>query len=134
MSIMDRSGSFTLVHAKDHPVLDGASAWHVEDVLVSTSDTDDSGACVTLVVRQDHVRTLLRFEGVADFTLRSGRPGAPLRILDVTHLQWRGITVRVETGCGDLGFWARDVARIDEPSRAKKHPRPFDRGCLEPLV
>ena len=47
------------------------------------------------------------------------------RILDVTHLQWACVTVRVESSCGGLSFWARSVqiaAGLSAPRRRARRP------------
>lgn len=124
----NRSGMFPLIHAKDHPVLDPPAPWSVDDVRVSLPDEGD-GACVLLLVRRDRTCLRLQFDGVTDLTLLSGRPASPVRILDVTHIQWHGVTVRVETASGDLGFWAGSVVALDAeasghdtPSRRSRRP------------
>lgn len=105
-------GSVRLLHARTHPVLDATAPWSVQGVQLSTAG-GQGRVRVTLLVTREGVRQRLRFDGVTDLTLRSGRPALPVRILDVTHLQWRGVAVRVETECGELGFWAGSVVALD---------------------
>ena len=121
---MERASSVMLIHAKDHPVLRDAIAWHVAEVRYALPQRGD--AKVVLGLRRGDESLQLRFEGVDEFSVTSefrdpptsgGRVG--VRILDVTHLQWNGVTVRVESACGGLSFWARSV-RIGEGVAATK--------------
>ncbi len=107
-----------LIHAKDHPVLRDAVAWLVKELRYTIPQRGD--ARVVLGLRRADESLQLRFEGVDEFTVMSGFPDASnsgervgVRILDVTHLQWDGVTVRVDSACGGLSFWARSV-RIAE--------------------
>jgi len=107
-----------LIHAKDHPVLHDAVDWHLTDVRYALPRRGD--ARVVLGLHRAKESLQLRFEGADEFSVMSGFPDAPnsgdqirVRILDVTHLQWNGITIRVESSCGGLSFWARSV-RIAE--------------------
>ena len=111
---MERVSSVTLIHAKDHPVLRDAVAWQLTEVRYALPQRGE--ARVVLGVCRSGESLQLRFEGVGDFAVTSGFPDAPtvgdrvgVRILDVTHLQWEGVTVRVESSCGGLSFWARSV-------------------------
>ncbi len=113
-----------LIHAKDHPVLRDAVAWHLTEVRYALPRRGD--ARVVLGIHRGEESLQLRFEGVDDFSVTSGFPESPasddqvrVRILDVTHLQWDGVTVRVESSCGGLAFWARSV-RIGEGLSATK--------------
>jgi hypothetical protein len=120
-----------LIHAKDHPVLRDAVAWHVTEVRYALPRRGD--ARVVLGLHRAEESLLLRFEGVDEFSVMAGFPESPasedqvrVRILDVTHLQWNGVTVRVESSCGGLSFWARSV-RIAEglsaaPRRRARRP------------
>lgn len=103
-----------LIHAKDHPVLQDAVAWHLTEVRYALPRRGD--ARVVLGLHRSEESLQLRFEGVDDFSVTSGFPESPasddqvrVRILDVTHLQWDGVTVRVESSCGGLAFWAGSV-------------------------
>lgn len=125
----EHSSSVRLTHARTHPVLDAAAPWSVEDVALSTAD-DTGRLRVTLLVSREDERHRLRFEGVTDLALRSGRPALPVRILDVTHLQWRGVAVRVETECGDLGFWAGGVVMLDGDSDGNDRALPARPGTV----
>ena len=127
---MERASGVTLTHAKDHPVLRDAVAWQLTEVRYALPRRGD--ARVVLGVCRADESLQLRFEGVDDFAVTSGFPNAPpcgnrvgVRILDVTHLQWNGVTVRVESSCGGLSFWARSV-RIAEglsaPRRRARRP------------
>lgn len=119
-----------LIHAKDHPVLRDAIDWLVKELRYTLPQRGD--ARVVLGLHRAEESLLLRFEGVDEFSVMSGFPDAPnsgdrvgVRILDVTHLQWNGVTVRVESSCGGLSFWARSV-RIAEglaaPRRRARRP------------
>jgi len=115
---VERAPSVTLIHAKDHPVLRDAVAWQLTEVRYALPRRGD--ARVVLGVCRTGESLQLRFDGVDDFAVTSGFPEAPtsgdrvgVRILDVTHLQWNGVTVRVESTRGGLSFWARSV-RIAE--------------------
>ena len=115
---MERASSVKLIHAKDHPVLRDAVAWQLTEVRYALPRRGD--ARVVLGVCRADESLQLRFEGVDDFAVTSGFPDTPasghrvgVRILDVTHLQWNGVTVRVESTRGGLSFWARSV-RIAE--------------------
>ncbi|MEI8370272.1 MAG: hypothetical protein WCJ31_17720 [Planctomycetia bacterium] len=127
---MERAPGVTLIHAKDHPVLRDAVAWQLTEVRYALPRRGD--ARVVLGVCRADESLQLRFEGVDEFSVTSGFPNAPasgdrvgVRILDVTHLQWNGVTVRVESSCGGLSFWARSV-RIAEglsaPRRRVRRP------------
>ena len=126
---MERASSVTLIHAKDHPVLRDAVAWQLTEMRYSMSRRGD--ARVVLGVCRDGESLQVRFEGVDEFFVTSGFPAATLsddrvgvRILDVTHLQWDGVSVRVESTCGGLSFWAGSV-RITEgvPMGQRRRPR-----------
>lgn len=121
---MERASSVMLIHAKDHPVLRDAVAWHVTEVRYALPQR--SNARVILGLRRADEALQLRFEDVDEFSVTSGFRDPPtsgdrvgVRILDVTHLQWEGVTVRVESACGGLSFWARSV-RIGEGVAATK--------------
>ena len=119
-----------LIHAKDHPVLRDAVAWHVTEVRYALSRRGN--ARVVLGLHRADASLQLRFEGVDEFSVVSGFPDAPncgervgVRILDVTHLQWEGVTVRVESSCGGLSFWARSVQIAEGlPAPRRKARRP----------
>ena len=126
---MERTAGVTLIHAKDHPVLRDAVAWQLTEIRYSMSRRGD--ARVDLAVCRDGESLHLRFEGVDEFVVTSGFPGATapadrvgVRILDVTHLQWEGVSVRVESSCGGLSFWAGAV-RIGDgvPAGRRRRPR-----------
>ena len=111
---MERIPSVMLTHAKEHPVLHDAGAWQPSDVRYTL--TSRGAAVVILRLTSAEAAIRLRFEGVTEFAVQScfrdatapgGRVG--VRILDVSHLQWEGVTVRVETSCGGLSFWAGEV-------------------------
>jgi hypothetical protein len=127
---VERAPGVTLIHAKDHPVLRDAVAWQLTEVRYALPRRGD--ARVVLGVSRSGESLQLRFEGVDEFSVTAGFPDAPasgdrvgVRILDVTHLQWEGVTVRVESSCGGLSFWARYV-RIAEglsaPRRRARRP------------
>jgi hypothetical protein len=127
---VERAPGVTLIHAKDHPVLRDAVAWQLTEVRYALPRRGD--ARVVLGVSRSGESLQLRFEGVDEFSVTAGFPDAPasgdrvgVRILDVTHLQWEGVTVRVESSCGGLSFWARSV-RIAEglsaPRRRARRP------------
>ena len=127
---MERAPGVTLIHAKDHPVLRDAVAWQLTEVRYALPRRGNARVVVGLHRADESLQ--LRFEGVDDFAVTSGFPNAPpsgdrvgVRILDVTHLQWNGVTVRVESSCGGLSFWARSV-RIAEglsaPRRRVRRP------------
>ncbi|MCY3014151.1 MAG: hypothetical protein NT171_05535 [Planctomycetota bacterium] len=127
---MERASGVTLTHAKDHPVLRDAVAWQLTEVRYALPRRGD--ARVVLGVCRSGESLQLHFEGVDEFAVMPGFPDAPasgdrvgVRILDVTHLQWEGVTVRVESSCGGLSFWARSV-RIAEglsaPRRRARRP------------
>ena len=127
---MERTSGVMLIHAKDHPVLRDAIAWHVTEVRYALSRRGN--ARVVLGLRRGEESLHLRFEGVDEFAVVSGFPDAPncgervgVRILDVTHLQWACVTVRVESSCGGLSFWARSVqiaAGLSAPRRRARRP------------
>jgi len=127
---VERAPGVTLIHAQDHPVLRDAVAWQLTEVRYALPRRGD--ARVVLGVSRSGESLQLRFEGVDEFSVTAGFPDAPasgdrvgVRILDVTHLQWEGVTVRVESSCGGLSFWARSV-RIAEglsaPRRRARRP------------
>jgi hypothetical protein len=119
-----------LIHAKDHPVLRDAVAWLVKELRYTIPPRGD--ARVILSLRRADESLQLRFEGVDEFSVVSGFPESQacdrqvrVRILDVTHLQWDGVTVRVESSCGGLSFWARSVqiaAGLSAPRRRARRP------------
>lgn len=113
----------TLVHAKDHPVLADAPAWTVAEVQLHYSGPPRGHGQVVVTIVRQRQRRRLEFPAVADFTMTAAfiSDPSPLRILDVTHLQWSGIAVRVESQCGGLGFWAASVSS----ARAPAAPRPM---------
>ena len=125
---MERVSGVTLIHAKDHPVLRDAVAWQLTEVRYALPRR--GVARVVLGVCRTGESLQLRFEGVDDFAVKSGFPDAPpsgdrvgVRILDVTHLQWEGVTVRVESSCGGIAFWARSVriaAGLSAPRRRRR--------------
>lgn len=112
----------TLVHAKDHPVLADAPSWTVAEVQLHYHGLPLAHGHVVVTLVRERQRRRLEFPAVADFTMTAAFTAdpSPLRILDVTHLQWSGIAVRVESRCGGLGFWAASVSS----SRAAAAPRP----------
>ena len=127
---MERAPGVTLIHAKDHPVLRDAVAWQLTEVRYALPRRGN--ARVVLGFHRADESLQLCFEGVDEFSVTAGFPDAPnsgervrVRILDVTHLQWNGVTVRVESSCGGLSFWARSV-RIAEglsaPRRRARRP------------
>lgn len=111
----------TLVHAKDHPVLADASSWSVAEVQLHYRGLPLASGHVVVTLVRDRQRRRLEFPAVADFTMTAAFTAdpSPLRILDVTHLQWSGVAVRVESRCGGLGFWAASASS----SRAPAAPR-----------
>jgi len=117
-----------LIHAKDHPVLRDAIAWHVTEVRYALSRRGN--ARVVLGLRRGEESLQLRFEGVDEFSVVAGFPESRasdvqvrVRILDVTHLQWEGVTVRVESSCGGLSFWARSVQIAEGLSAPRRRAR-----------
>jgi hypothetical protein len=96
------------VHAKDHPVLADAPAWTVSEVQFRYGGPPQGQGHVVVALVRERQRRRLEFPGVAEFTMTAAFAAdpSPLRILDVTHLQWSGIAVRVESRCGGFGFWA----------------------------
>ena len=126
---MERAPGVTLIHAKDHPVLRDAVAWQLTEVRYALPRRGD--ARVVLGVSRSGESLQLRFEGVDEFSVTAGFPDPPasgdrvgVRILDVTHLQWEGVTVRVESSCGGLSFWARSVRIAEGLSLApRRRPR-----------
>jgi len=111
---VERTPSVILTHAKEHPVLRHATVWRLTEVRYSL--TRRRTAIVVLGLRSADEVIRLRFEGVEEFSVESGFRDATVpgdwvgvRILDVSHLQWDGVTVRVDSTCGGLGFWARSV-------------------------
>ena len=117
-----------LIHAKDHPVLRDAIAWHVTEVRYALPRRGD--ARVVLGLRRGDESLQLRFEGVDEFSVVSGFPESRasdlqvrVRILDVTHLQWACVTVRVESSCGGLSFWARSVQIVEGLSAPRRRAR-----------
>ncbi len=115
---MERASSVTLIHAKDHPVLRDAVAWQITEVRYALPQRGE--ARVVLGLRRADEALQMHFEGVDEFSVTSDFRDPPtsgdrvgVRILDVTHLQWDGVAIRVESACGGLSFWARSV-RIGE--------------------
>ena len=95
-------------------MLRDAVAWQLTEVRYALPRRGDARVVVGVCRSGESLQ--LRFEGVDEFAVTSGFPDAPtlgdrvgVRILDVTHLQWEGVTVRVESSCGGLSFWARSV-------------------------
>lgn len=117
----------TLVHAKDHPVLVDAPAWTVAEMQVHYAGPPQGQARVSLTLVRGRQRRRLEFAAVADFAMTAAFTAdpSPLRILDVTHLQWSGVAVRVQSACGGLGFWAASVtgARTPATPRPARDPR-----------
>jgi hypothetical protein len=119
-----------LIHAKDHPVLRDAIAWHVTEVRYALSRRGNARVVLSLHRAEESLQ--LRFEGVDEVSVVSGFPESQacdrqvrVRILDVTHLQWACVTVRVESSCGGLSFWARSVqiaAGLSAPRRRARRP------------
>lgn len=126
---MERASSVMLIHAKDHPLLRDAVAWLVKELRYTIPQQGD--ARVVLALWRGDESLQLRFEGVDEFSVVSGFPESRacdrqvrVRILDVTHLQWDGVTVRVESSCGGLSFWARSVQiaeGLTPRRRARQH-------------
>lgn len=127
---MERASSVMLIHAKDHPVLRDAVAWLVKELRYTILQQGDARVVLSLCRADESLQ--LRFEGVDEFAVVSGFPESRacdrqvrVRILDVTHLQWACVTVRVESSCGGLSFWARSVqiaAGLSAPRRrARRH-------------
>ncbi len=121
---MERASSVMLIHAKDHPVLRDAVSWHVAEMRYALPQRGE--ARVVLGLRRADEALQMHFEGVDEFFVTSEFRDPPtsgdrvgVRILDVTHLQWDGVTIRVESACGGLSFWARSV-RIGEGVPATK--------------
>lgn len=121
---MERIPSVMLTHAKEHPVLPNAGDWHPSEVRFSL--TSRNAAVVMLRLTSAGASIRLRFDGVTEFALQScfrdatapdGRVG--VRILDVSHLQWEGVTVRVDSSCGGLSFWAGEV-RVDGEGKSSR--------------
>ena len=118
-----------LIHAKDHPVLRDAVAWLVKELRYTIPPRGD--ARVILSLRRADESLQLRFEGVDEFSVVSGFPESQacdrqvrVRILDVTHLQWACVTVRVESSCGGLSFWARSVQIAEGLTPRRRARRP----------
>lgn len=123
---MNPNRPVTLVHAKDHPVLESPLSWRVMEARLHCPRDMAETIRVELVLAGEGKLRLLRFDGVADFSLTQAVIGTSVRVLDVTHLQWRGIDVRVESICGSLGFWARSVT--EERVAEKRSPIPPERN------
>ncbi len=127
---MERTSGVMLIHAKDHPVLRDAIAWHVTEVRYALSRRGNARVVLSLHRAEESLQ--LRFEGVDEVSVVSGFPESQacdrqvrVRILDVTHLQWACVTVRVESSCGGLSFWARSVqiaAGLSAPRRRARRP------------
>lgn len=114
--MVDPFRNLSLVHAKDHPILAGAAAWSVCDIGLHC--TEAGGVAVVLALSTAAQRRILRFDGVTDFVLAGGLSSSAVRIVDVTHLQWQGVNLRVESSCGSLAFWAATVAEKPHGGRA----------------
>jgi len=110
------------VHAKDHPVLGDAPAWTVSEVQFHYSGPPQGHGHVVITLVRDQKRRRIEFPSVADFTMTTAFTAdpSPLRILDVTHLQWSGVSVRVESQCGGFGFWAA-AAKSGRAPAAPRH-------------
>ena len=126
---MERLSSVTLIHAKDHPVLRDSVTWRLSQLRYSLSPRGETR--VVLGLCREGEATRLRFDGVDEFFVASDFPGArvsgsPVRvkILDVAHLQWEGVSIRVESECGGLSFWAWSV-QITEgmPAASRRRSR-----------
>lgn len=119
---MDRPKPVTLVHAKDHPIVPQAVSWGVESIRLEVGRAAPEAVRAWVVLRKGRERVRLRFDGVTDFSMAPGFPdaAAAVRILDVSHLLWQHVNVRVESACGALGFWAASV--VEEGDRAERGP------------
>ena len=129
---MQRAPEVTLIHAKVHPVLGDSPAWTVEGLHLKLVQGGAGGVGVVVVsLRRDADTIELCFDGVVDFAVAGNFPeaGSRLRILDVTHLLWQGVSIRVESVGPGLGFWARSVTIPDVAGRrhraTKRRSRPI---------
>jgi len=118
----------TLVHSKEHPVLSDAVSWGVESVRIEVARKSPAAGRAWLVLRRGRETIRLRFDGVTDLAMRPGflDTTVAVRILDVSHLLWQHVTVRVESACGTLGFWAA-AAAVEKGLAAEARPAPSAR-------
>lgn len=127
---MQRAPDVTLIHAKVHPVLGDSPAWTVEGLHLKLVQGGAGGVGVVVVsLRRDADTIELCFDGVVDFAVAGNFPeaGSRLRILDVTHLLWQGVSIRVESVGPGLGFWARSVTIPDVAGRRHRATKPRSR-------
>jgi hypothetical protein len=121
--IVERVPDVMLIHAKVHPVLGDAPSWKVEGLHLSLSH-HESAVVVRLARGEESIE--LRFDGVDDFTVAGNFPeaGSRLRILDVSHLLWQGVSIRVESVGPGLGFWAGAVTIPRPAARRLRATKP----------
>jgi hypothetical protein len=112
MAVRDRS---QLADAPDHAVLAEPWTYAVEGLRVSFGHNDQSHNSLDMLLSRNDAQVCLRFSGVSDLEIDAGFPYSymGLEILDVSHLQWERIKVRVEgfEPAPGIRFWASSVVK-----------------------
>lgn len=112
MAARDRS---ELADAPDHAVLAEPWAYTVEGLRVSFGHSDQAHSSLDLFLSRDGAQVCLRFSGVSDLEIDAGFPYSymGIEILNVSHLQWERINVRVEgfEPAPGIRFWASSVVK-----------------------
>jgi hypothetical protein len=106
--------------APDHPILQEPWSYTVTGVSVvyPGEPREDS---LSLSLSRDGVKVELHFTGITGLEIDDGFPYScmGLEILDISHLHWDGIRVRVEgyEPAPGIRFWARSVSHAPDPGR-----------------
>lgn len=105
-----------LANAPDHAVLTEPWTYTVEGLRVSFSHSTHHPDSLDLLLTRNDSRVCLRFSGVSNLEIDAGFPYSymGLEILDVSHLHWERIKVRVEgfEPSPGIRFWASSVTKV----------------------
>lgn len=105
-----------LADAVDHPVLPEPWTYSVVALSAEFDRNSQTGNALELALARGDALVRLRFRAVQELEIDAGFPYSymGMEILDISHLQWDNIRVRVagfEPSPG-IRFWARSVERV----------------------
>jgi hypothetical protein len=117
MAARDRA---ELADAPDHAVLAEPWTYAVEGLRVSFGHDDHLHNSLDLLLSRGGSRVCLQFAGVSRLEIDAGFPYSymGLEIVDVSHLHWERINVRVQgyEPAPGIRFWASSVVKSENIS------------------
>ena len=102
--------------ARPHPILAKPGAYFVSKVAADFDRDWQQNSSLKLTLVRDAEIVCLRFDGIQQLEIDPGFPysNGGLQILDISHLGWDSLRVRVQGFEQDPGirFWANSVERV----------------------